>query len=289
MRRAWLTVALLAVVAAIAMTVNATVNPSLGVIYLSTSPLSIQIAPEGAFGPRGPFIPPAQSGRGQGPGPGGGPGGQGGGIPPGMRDGGVRPIAPTAPSTVDQTSVRTRVLRPVGLERTGAAAFVGPLLTLFLVVVISVIAVALFPGRFARVRDAVTVNRVAPLIHLLAGLATLLLLSIMGVALAVVVVGLPLQLLVIGVTATLVVAGLAAAVLLVGGFIRRLGRWSQPSAVLEIVSGALVLFVIGFIPIVGWVVVGASAMIGLGSIVVTRFGSVQGWSFGALERTGRPA
>jgi hypothetical protein len=111
----------------------------------------------------------------------------------------------------------------------------------------------------------------------------------MGVALAVVVVGLPLQLLVIGVTATLVVAGLAAAVLLVGGFIRRLGRWSQPSAVLEIVSGALVLFVIGFIPIVGWVVVGASAMIGLGAIVVTRFGSVQGWSFGALERTGRPA
>jgi uncharacterized protein involved in cysteine biosynthesis len=119
----------------------------------------------------------------------------------------------------------------------------------------------------------------------LAGLSTLVLLTSASAVLVLGFSSVPAIAIIEPLIAAGLTAGLVTATLSAGGLVRRTLRWPKRAVVAEVISGALLLFIIGMVPIVGLVVLVAWTVAGLGAIMVTRFGSAHGWSLRPLAES----
>ncbi len=101
----------------------------------------------------------------------------------------------------------------------------------------------------------------------------------MGILLVTTVVGLPIALLFAAALIPVTIIGLSTVLLVLGMYIMgRFGDNTWISPPYALVAGLLLLFPLGLLPIVGWVITLIAAAVGFGAVLVTKMGSTEGWS-----------
>ncbi|MBU4580878.1 MAG: hypothetical protein KKH02_00405 [Proteobacteria bacterium] len=148
-------------------------------------------------------------------------------------------------------------------------------LSIFLVIlVLALLIAALLPKPVRIVSEAIHENTLKVIfcgilgLVLIAPLALLLTISVVGIAL------IPLEVIVVVCS---VLLGFIAVGRIIGGKVLRLFKRPNPGIVLETFWGLLILWLIGWIPYIGWMVKAIAIVIGLGAVLITRFGTHQGW------------
>lgn len=174
----------------------------------------------------------------------------------------------------DENSGRL-ALRPFGVHRPGLGGIALYLGSWLAFASLGVLALYLFPQRLSRSSQHLSQGWAALGEAGLLGLAGYLFLGVLGALLALTVVGIPLALiLTVGasglsflalVTAASVLGQQVAAFLGVGG----------SSPFLWWLAGLLLLFALGILPVVGWLVVALAVVFGFGALLRTRFGGDQ--------------
>ena len=154
-------------------------------------------------------------------------------------------------------------------------------LSIFVVIlVLALLIAALLPKPVRIVSEAIRENTFKVILCgilglvLIAPLALLLTISIVGIAL------IPLE--VIFVVCS-VLLGFIAVGQLIGAKVLRLLKRPEPGIVRETFWGLVILWLIGWIPYVGWMVKAIAIVIGLGATLVSRFGTHRGWAYTPSE------
>jgi MFS family permease len=149
-------------------------------------------------------------------------------------------------------------------------------LSIFVVIlVLALLIVALLPKPVRIVSEAIRENTFKVILCgilglvLIAPLALLLTISVVGIAL------IPLE--VIFVVCS-VLFGFIAVGQFIGAKLLRLFKRPEPGIVRETFWGLVILWLIGWIPYVGWMVKAIAIVIGLGATLVSRFGTHRGWA-----------
>ena len=149
-------------------------------------------------------------------------------------------------------------------------------LSIFLVIlVLALLIAALLPKPVRIVSEAIRENTFKVILCgilglvLIAPLALLLTISVVGIAL------IPLE--VIFVVCS-VLFGFIAVGQFIGAKLLRLLKRPEPGIVRETFWGLVILWLIGWIPYVGWMVKAIAIVIGLGATLVSRFGTHRGWA-----------
>ena len=152
-------------------------------------------------------------------------------------------------------------------------------LALFLVIlVVAILIVALLPKPVRTVAEAIGENTFKVILCGLLGLilivplALLLTISVVGIAL------IPLEVIIVVCS---VLLGVIAVSQLIGGKVLRLFRRPNPGMVRETLCGLIVLLFVGWLPYIGVMVKAVAIVLGLGAVLITRFGTYRGWK-GAL-------
>ena len=148
-------------------------------------------------------------------------------------------------------------------------------LSIFLVIlVLALLIVALLPKPVRTVAEAIGENtfKVA-----LTGLLGLVLITPLALLLTVSVVGIALIPLEVIVVVCSVLLGFIAVGQLIGKKVLKLFHRPNPSMLRETFWGLIILWLIGWIPYIGWMVKAVAIVIGLGAALITRFGTYQGW------------
>jgi hypothetical protein len=148
-------------------------------------------------------------------------------------------------------------------------------LSIFLVIlVLALLIAALLPKPVRIVSEAIHENTLKVILCgilglvLIAPLALLLTISVVGIAL------IPLEVIVVVCS---VLLGFIAVARIIGRKFLSLLKRPNPGIVRETFWGLLILWLIGWIPYIGWMVKAIAIVIGLGATLVTRFGTHQGW------------
>jgi hypothetical protein len=148
-------------------------------------------------------------------------------------------------------------------------------LSIFLVIlVLALLIAALLPKPVRTVSEAIHENTFKVILCgvlglvLIAPLALLLTISVVGIAL------IPLEVIVVVCS---VLLGFIAVGRIIGGKVLRLFKRSNPGIVRETFWGLVILWLVGWIPYIGWMVKAIAIVIGLGAVLITRFGTHQGW------------
>jgi len=148
-------------------------------------------------------------------------------------------------------------------------------LSIFLVIlVLALLIVALLPKPVRTIAEAIGENTFKVALTgllglvLIAPLALLLTISVVGIAL------IPLEVIVVVCS---VLLGFIAVGQLIGKKVLKLFHRSNPSMLRETFWGLIILWLIGWIPYIGWMVKAIALVIGLGAALITRFGTYQGW------------
>ncbi len=148
-------------------------------------------------------------------------------------------------------------------------------LSIFLVIlVLALLIVALLPKPVRTVAEAigentfkVTLTGLLGLV-LIAPLALLLTISVVGIAL------IPLEVIIVVCS---VLLGFIAVGQFIGKKVLQLFHRQNPSMLRETFWGLIILWIIGWIPYIGWMVKAVALVVGLGAALITRFGTYQGW------------
>jgi hypothetical protein len=160
-------------------------------------------------------------------------------------------------------------------------------LAIFVVIlVVALLIVALLPKPVRTISEAITQQPFRVILCgtlgliLVAPLALLLTISVVGIAL------IPLE--VILVVSAVLLGFIAVGQLIGRGILDRLGR---PSAgpLRQTLWGLIVLWVVGWIPYIGWMVKSVAIVVGLGATLVTRFGTHRAWECAPLPAAALPA
>ena len=148
-------------------------------------------------------------------------------------------------------------------------------LAIFLVIlVVALLIAALLPKPVRIVAEAIRENTFKVVLCgilglvLIAPLALLLTISVVGIAL------IPLE--VIIVVCSVLLGFIAVGQLIGGSVLHRLKRPNR-GMVRETFWGLIVLWLIGWIPYIGWMVKAVAIVLGLGAVLITRFGTHKGW------------
>jgi len=142
--------------------------------------------------------------------------------------------------------------------------------------VLGVLILVLFPHATARVRASVERE---PARAALVGLAAHLLLIPLSILLAVTLVGIPLVPVVVIALLVARLLGYLAVSLYVGGMTwRALGTSGrEPARVWQLVLGMVLLGTVQLLPVAGWLISIAVALVGSGAALLTRWGTRDGW------------
>ena len=148
-------------------------------------------------------------------------------------------------------------------------------LAIFLVIlVVALLIAALLPKPVRVVGEAITENTFKVVLCGLLGLvlivplALLLTISVVGIAL------IPLEVIIVVAS---VLLGFIAVGQLIGGKVLHLLNRQNRGTVRETFWGLIVLWLIGWLPYIGWMVKAVAVVLGLGAVLITRFGTHQGW------------
>lgn len=149
-------------------------------------------------------------------------------------------------------------------------------ISIFLVIlVLALLIAALLPKPVGIVSEAIRENTFKVILCgilglvLIAPLALLLTISVVGIAL------IPLEVIVVVCS---VLLGFIAVGQLIGSKVLRLLKRPEPGIVRETFWGLVILWMIGWIPYIGWMVKAIAIVIGLGATLVSRFGTHRGWA-----------
>lgn len=149
-------------------------------------------------------------------------------------------------------------------------------LSIFLVIlVLALLIAALLPKPVCVVSEAIRENTFKVILCgilglvLIAPLALLLTISVVGIAL------IPLEVIVVVCS---VLLGFIAVGQLIGSKVLHILRRPKPGIVRETFWGLIILWLIGWIPYIGWMVKAIAIVIGLGAVLVSRFGTHRGWA-----------
>ena len=148
-------------------------------------------------------------------------------------------------------------------------------LSIFLVIlVLALLIVALLPKPVRTVAEAIGENtfKVA-----LTGLLGLVLITPLALLLTVSVVGIALIPLEVIVVVCSMLLGFIAVCQFIGKKVLTLFHRPNPSMLRETFWGLIIVWLIGWIPYIGWMVKAVAIVIGLGAALITRFGTYQGW------------
>ncbi|MCL6472582.1 MAG: polymer-forming cytoskeletal protein [Firmicutes bacterium] len=153
-------------------------------------------------------------------------------------------------------------------------SFIFGLLSLIGMLAIAALIVALWPNATSVLAD--TIER-EPLQSLGVGFLTVVLIPFAIGALAVTIVGIPLIFLLLFAIPFVFLYGYTGSARWLG---RRIGQ-NNPSIVnapvLQVVIGTLIIGVIGFIPVLGWLVSVVAVLFGLGAVILSKFGTGRPW------------
>lgn len=186
------------------------------------------------------------------------------------------PAPPAPPSPPAATFIT-----PLGLHKSGVEGAGLYMLSLISFGTVTALLAFVVPSRFRTARDALLAG--SALRPLAVGVLAHLLAALLSLFLVMLVIGGPLASLILGMALLLSVAGLATAALALGRYlVRRVGQ-AAPAPVLELVTGVLAVYVAAALPFLGWPLVLAASCAGLGSLIMTRFGSGEPWTLRALE------
>ena len=148
-------------------------------------------------------------------------------------------------------------------------------LSIFLVIlVLAMLIVALLPKPVRIVSEAISENTFKVVLCgllglvLIAPLALLLTISVVGIAL------IPLEMIFVVCS---ILLGFIAVGQLIGMKILHLLKRPNPRMLRETFWGLIILWFIGWLPYIGWMVKAVAIVVGLGGTLVTRFGTHQGW------------
>jgi hypothetical protein len=149
-------------------------------------------------------------------------------------------------------------------------------LSIFVVIlVLALLIAALLPKPVRIVSEAIHENTFKVILCgilglvLIAPLALLLTISVVGIAL------IPLEVIVVVCS---VLLGFIAVGQLIGAKVLRLLRRPESGIVRETFWGLVILWLIGWIPYIGWMVKAIAIVLGLGATLVSRFGTHRGWA-----------
>lgn len=149
-------------------------------------------------------------------------------------------------------------------------------LSIFLVLlVLALLIAALLPKPVLTVSESITQNTLKVILWGILGLVTiapltlLLTISVVGIAL------IPLQVILV---VCAVLLGFIAVGQRVGHTVLKLLKRPSPGPVRETLWGLVTLWIIGWIPYIGWMVKAIAIVLGLGATLVTRFGTHRGWT-----------
>ncbi len=149
-------------------------------------------------------------------------------------------------------------------------------LSIFLVImVLALLIAALLPKPVRIVSEAISENTFKVI---LCGILGLVLIAPLAVLLAISVVGIALIPLEVIFVVCSVLFGFIAVGRFVGAKLLRLVKRSEPGIVQETLWGLIILWLVGWIPYVGWMVKAIALVIGLGATLVSRFGTHRGWA-----------
>ena len=148
-------------------------------------------------------------------------------------------------------------------------------LAIFLVImVVALLIAALLPKPVRTIGEAIAESTFKVILCGLLGLvlivplALLLTVSVVGIAL------IPLEVIIVVCSFLL---GFIAVGQLIGGKVLHLFKRPNRGMVRETFWGLIVLWLVGWIPYIGWMVKAVAIVLGLGAVFITRFGTHQGW------------
>lgn len=117
------------------------------------------------------------------------------------------------------------------------------------------------------------------------GVSTAVLLLALGILAVFSFVGLPFLPWLLLLVAFLWAVGLVAVALWAGRAVRNMARLPDRQPLLDLALGVLTLFIVGSVPVLGWLALLLAGLWGVGAVVATRFGSEGGWQLDALTTT----
>ncbi len=148
-------------------------------------------------------------------------------------------------------------------------------LSIFIVIlVLALLIVALLPKPVRIISEAIRENTFKVVLCgllglvLIAPLALLLTISVVGIAL------IPLEVIVV---ACSIILGFISVGQLIGRKALQLLKRPNPGMIRETLWGLIILWIIGWIPYIGWMIKAVAIVVGLGATLITRFGTHQGW------------
>ncbi|MCL4533778.1 MAG: hypothetical protein M1370_01280 [Bacteroidetes bacterium] len=190
---------------------------------------------------------------------------------------------PESPLWYRDRSPRLFWIRPFGLHSAGLEG-IGWYATSFGILLISSFVTSfVFPRQLKTVSDALRRQPRRSLWFLLLGLIAYATLGLLVTLLFLNFTTIVLLLLVLPALLLATLLGLVAVELWIGQVITRWGHIEGSSALMELLVGVVLLFLVSSIPYAGWAAVGIAAAIGFGALLYTRFGSGEEWSLGTLE------
>ncbi len=177
---------------------------------------------------------------------------------------------------INSTNIYETVINSVSSEWEGWS-WIFAIISLSMLIVILALALliaALLPKQVTIVSEAIGENTLKVILTgvlaliTIAPLALLLTISVIGIAL------IPLEIIMVVLT---VLLGFIAVSRLIGSLALRLGGRKTRGVVRETFWGLVIIWIIGWIPYVGWMIKAIAIVIGLGAALITRFGTHQGW------------
>lgn len=153
---------------------------------------------------------------------------------------------------------------------------------------LSLLTLYLFPQRLRYIRDALVGGWWSWLQVGLVGLLGYVLAFALSLLLAFLFVGIPLAFFLLFTLGLVSLLGLVGVSLALGRGILFLARSREAPPLLEGILGLLAMVPFVYLPMVGWPVLGIALILGLGAVLVTKFGSGESWSLEALRWEGPP-
>ena len=145
---------------------------------------------------------------------------------------------------------------------------------LAVVLCMALLTAALLPKQVIAVSEAISENTMKVILTgvlalvTIAPLALLLTISVIGIAL------IPLEIILVVLT---ILLGFIAVSRLIGSWVFGLLGKNGAGVVRETFWGLVIIWIVGWIPYVGWMIKAIAIVLGLGAALITRFGTHQGW------------
>jgi hypothetical protein len=177
---------------------------------------------------------------------------------------------------INSTNFYETIMNSISSEWAGWS-WVFALISLSILAVVlcmALLTAALLPKQVIAVSEAVRENTLKVILTgvlalvTIAPLALLLTISVIGIAL------IPLEIILVVLT---ILLGFIAVSRLIGSWVFGLIGKSGTGVVRETFWGLVIIWIVGWIPYVGWMIKAIAIVLGLGAALITRFGTHQGW------------